>query len=130
MDIWDEMYAKANSVRKPRQLSGYLSCGEVSAAVLGKNGKIYLGVCVDTCSSLGLCAERNAIFAMLTDGCDRIGKVLAIMPDGKCGPPCGACRELMMQLGSGSEDTEIMLDYENKKVITLGELCPLWWTKE
>ena len=45
-----------------------VTCGEVSAAVLSKSGKIYTGVCIDTCSTLGICAERNAIFNMLTNG--------------------------------------------------------------
>ena len=39
-----------------------------AAAVLSKSGKIYTGVCIDTCSTLGICAERNAIFNMITNG--------------------------------------------------------------
>ena len=35
---------------------------------------------------------------MLTAGDEAIDKVLAVMPDGKTGAPCGACRELMVQL--------------------------------
>lgn len=50
------------------------------------------------------------------------------MSDGKSGAPCGACRELMVQLMPKTYKTvEIMLDYENKKTITLGELTPEWW---
>ncbi len=55
-------------------------------------------------------------------------KVLAIMPDGHTGAPCGACRELMVQLMPVTyKAIEIMLDYEQKKMITLGELTPEWW---
>ena len=55
-------------------------------------------------------------------------RVLAIMPDGKNGAPCGACRELMVQLMPKTyRDIEIMLDYESEKIITLGELTPNWW---
>jgi cytidine deaminase len=39
-----------------------------AAAVLSSSGKIYTGVCIDTCCTLGICAERNAIFNMLTNG--------------------------------------------------------------
>ena len=93
-----------------------------------KAEKIYTGICVDTCSTLGICAERNAIFNMLTNGETEIKKVLAILPDGKTGAPCGACRELMVQLSPAKyKDVEIMLDYENKKIVTLGELTPEWW---
>ena len=67
---------------------------------------------------------------MITNGDDKISRVLAVMPDGKTGAPCGACRELMVQLMAGEyKNIEIMLDYENDKVITLGELTPEWWIK-
>lgn len=43
-------------------------------------------------------------------------------------PPCGACRELMTQLmPDGYRDIEIMLDFKNNRVVTLGELTPEWW---
>lgn len=127
-NIWIEMYNAAKSVLNARRISEYVTCGEVSAAILSKSGKIYTGVCIDTCSTLGICAERNAIFNMITNGEHEISKVLAILPDGKTGTPCGACRELMVQLmPENYKDTEIMLDYENQKIITLGEITPQWW---
>ena len=50
------------------------------------------------------------------------------MPNGKTGAPCGACRELMVQLMPATyKDIEIMLDYEQEKAVTLGELTPEWW---
>ena len=96
--IWTDMQDAARSVLKECKLSDYVSCGEVAAAVLSKSGHIYTGVCIDTCSGLGVCAERNAIFNMITNGEHEIDKVLCIMPDGKNGAPCGACRELMVQM--------------------------------
>lgn len=126
--IWTEMYNAAKAVRNDRQISKYVEAGGVAAAVLSASGKIYTGVCVDTCSTLGICAERNAIFNMLTNGEDKITKVIAIMGSGKSGAPCGACRELMVQLMPDTyKDIEIMLDYENEKVVTLGNLTPEWW---
>ena len=128
--LWDRMAAAAKAVRNGRKVSDYVEAGGVSAAVLSGSGRIYTGVCVDTCSSLGICAERNAIFNMLTCGEQEIVKVLAIMPDGKAGPPCGACRELMTQLMPGSyQGIGIMLDYETERTVTLGELTPEWWIK-
>ena len=100
----------------------------MAAAILSASGKIYTGVCVDTCSTLGICAERNAIFNMLTNGEQEIVKVLAVMPDGRTGAPCGACRELMVQLMPETySGIEIMLDEETGRVVTLGELTPEWW---
>ncbi len=126
--VWKELYKAAKAVQNDRQVSDYVEAGGVAAAILSGSGKIYIGVCVDTCSTLGICAERNAIFQMLTNGENRLTKVLAIMPDGKCGAPCGACRELMVQLmPEGYRDVEIMMDYESGRVMTLGELTPEWW---
>ena len=127
-DLWIKMYEAAKSVMNERRISEFVSAGEVGAAILSKSGRIYTGVCVDTCCTLGVCAERNAIFNMITNGEHEIAKVLAVLPSGKTGAPCGACRELMVQLMPDSyRDIEIMLDYDNNRVITLGELTPEWW---
>ena len=126
--IWKGMYEAARSVRNGRAISDYVEAGGVAAAILSESGKIYTGVCVDTACTLGICAERNAIFHMLTQGEHRISRVLAVMSSGKTGAPCGACRELMTQLMPGEyTNIQIMLDYENEKTITLGELTPRWW---
>jgi len=126
--IWEEMRNAALAVQNDRKISDYIEAGGVSAAILSESGKIYTGVCIDTCSTLGICAERNALFNMITNGEQVISKVLAVMPDGKSGAPCGACREFMVQLmPENYKSIEIMLDYEEEKIITLGELTPEWW---
>ena len=126
--VWKEMIEAARAVWQPRQISDYVSCGEVSAAIRSKSGKIYTGVCVDTCSTLGICAERNAIFNMLTNGEHAIDRVVAILPDGTSGAPCGACRELMTQLMPNDYPAvRILMDAETGREATLGELTPEWW---
>ena len=126
--IWADMLNSAKAVMNERRISEYVTCGEVAAAVLSKSGKIYTGVCIDTCSTLGICAERNAIFNMITNGEQKIDKVLCILPDGSNGAPCGACRELMVQLMPGKyKDIEIMLDHTAERTIKLGEITPEWW---
>ena len=128
--IWKELYEAARSKLAPKQISDYISGGEVAAAVLSSSGKIYTGVCIDTCSTLGICAERNAMFNMITNGEYEITKVLAILPDGKTGAPCGACREFMVQLMPGKyKDIEIMADYETGRIVKLGDITPEWWIK-
>ena len=125
---WDRLYAAAKAVQNGRKISEYVEAGGVAAAILAVSGRIYTGVCIDTCSTLGICAERNAIFNMITNGEQDIQKVLAIMPNGKTGAPCGACRELMVQLMPESyQHIEIMLDYKTERIMTLGELTPEWW---
>lgn len=128
--IWDKMYEAAKAVLNERRISDYVTCGEVSAAILSRSGKIYTGVCIDTCSTLGICAERNAIFNMVTNGEQEIDKVLCVLSDGSNGAPCGACRELMVQLMPGKyKDIEIMLDYSTGRTVCLGEITPEWWIK-
>lgn len=129
--IWTELYNAAKAVQNPRQISDYVSGGEVSAAILSKSGKIYTGVCIDTCSTLGICAERNAIFNMITNGENEFTKVVAIIPNGKQGAPCGACRELMVQLMPKTyKDIEILMDYETERITKLGDITPEWWIGE
>ena len=128
--VWKKLYDAAKAVQNQRIISDYVEAGGVAAAIQSESGRIYTGVCVDTASTLGICAERNAIFQMLTNGEHRITRVLAVMPDGKTGAPCGACRELMVQLDPQRyRDVQIMLDYEREKITTLGELTPEWWIK-
>lgn len=126
--IWDDLYKAAKAVQNGREISERIYAGGVAAAIESVSGRIYTGVCVDTACTLGICAERNAMFHMITCGESEIRRVLAIMPDGSTGAPCGACREFMAQLMPGRyQDVEIMLDYAARKIVTLGELTPHWW---
>ena len=127
MNIWDTLYERALEVQNGRVISPFVDAGGVAAAILTKSGNIYVGVCIDTCCSLGMCAERNAIANMITNGESKIDKVVAVMGDGRVGSPCGACRELMMQLSPESSKIEILTDQETKTTVTLGELMPDWW---
>ena len=130
MDIWQRLYEAARAVQADRALSPFIQAGGVAAAILTRKGNIYVGVCMDTASSLGMCAERAAIANMVTCGEQEIDKLVAVMPDGRVGPPCGACRELMMQLGPDSAHIEILMDYPERKTVTLGALVPDWWGRE
>ena len=126
--IWSEMYNAAMKVIDPREVSHIVEAGGVASAVESVSGKIYVGVCIDTACTLGVCAERNAIFNMITNGENAIRRVIAVDQSGKVIPPCGACREFMTQLMPDSyHSVEIMLDYKNDKVVTLGNLTPKWW---
>lgn len=126
--IWTELYNAAMSVIKPREVSRIIEAGGVAAAIESKNGNIYKGVCVDTACTLGICAERNAIFNMITNGEDELKRVIAVSSNGKVVPPCGACREFMTQLmPENYKDIQIMIDYDKNRVVTLKELTPEWW---
>lgn len=126
--IWNALYDEAKRALNPRKVSDMVDAGGVAAAVEAGSGKIYVGVCVDCACALGICAERNAIFNMITNGESTIKRVVAINSDGNITPPCGACRELMTQImPQDYKGIEIMLDYESERVVTLGELTPERW---
>lgn len=126
-DVWDKLYIAARKVQYKRIISPLGEAGAVSAALLTEKGNIYVGVCIDAACSLGMCAERNAIANMITNGESHIAKIVAVMPDGKTGIPCGACREFLMQLDGSAGQIEILCGYETKKVVQLKMLIPDWW---
>ena len=127
MNIWNELYNAARKVQNDRSISPFINAGGVAAAILTRKGNIYVGVCIDTACTLGMCAERNAIANMITNGESQIEKVVAVMEDGSVGSPCGACREYMMQLDKDSGEIEILIDLEELKTAKLKELIPDWW---
>ena len=57
---FEELYKEAVVVLNPRKLSDYAEAGGVGAALLSASGKVYVGVCIDTSSSMGFCAEHAA----------------------------------------------------------------------
>ena len=127
-ECWSRLYDAAKAVLNPRKISEWMEAGGVAAAVEAESGRIYTGVCVDSACTLGVCAERNAIFNMITNGESRIKRVIAVGWDGKAMPPCGACRELMAQLmPKDYRSIEIMLNNEKNEMTTLGALTPSWW---
>ena len=125
--MWKKLYDEAVRVQNGRTVSPFIEAGGVAAAILTKQGNIYVGVCIDTASTLGMCAERNAIANVITNAESQIDKVVAVTPDGSVGSPCGACREYMMQLDKDSGEIEILLDLKTEKTIKLKELIPDWW---
>ena len=125
---WIELCESAKKVLSNKKVSKYVEVGSVAAAVESESGKIYVGISVDAACGLGVCAERNAILNMLTNGESKIKRVIAISTDGKAVAPCGACREFMAQLMENDyKNVEILIDLENDRVVTLGELIPENW---
>lgn len=127
MNNWDKLYNKAKEVQNGREISPFIYGGQVSAAIMTDRGNIYVGVCVDATCGLAVCAERNAIFNMITNGESKIDKMVAITSDNRVGAPCGACRELMMQLHKDSGEIEVLMNYETMEIKKLKELVPDWW---
>lgn len=104
---------------------------QVGAALLTKSGKIYRGCNIENAAySPVICGERTAFAKAVSEG-EREFTAIAIV-GGKEGektetaPPCGVCRQVMMEfcdpasfqiiLGTGEEDC---------RIYTLEELLPL-----
>ena len=108
----DELIDKALSVLNPQQVGDRLF-GDVACALLTDQGNLYFGVCIDTGSGTGFCAEHSAIAAMITAGEYRIRKIVAVWMDGNTAcvlSPCGRCREFIHQVDPRNLDTEVVMD--------------------
>lgn len=74
---------------------------EVGAAILTKDGQVFLGANVENSSyPLCMCAERNALYNALMHGykkSDLIALALCADTDNPCSP-CGACRQVISEL--------------------------------
>jgi cytidine deaminase len=124
---WRDLYEAARSRYHPRIISPFIEAGGVAAAILTEGGNVYTGVCIDTDCTLGMCAERNAIANMITNGESRIVKLVCTSEHDRLEWPCGACREYLMQLDAASGDLEILADLETLRTVRLRDLIPEWW---
>lgn len=127
-----ELIAKAASVVRPKKIREF-TIADVGCALVTLSGRVYTGVCIDTRSGMGICAEHNAIGSMVTEGEYRIKTIVAVWKDdaGNCyvAAPCGKCREFMYQIDEENLKTEVILG--NDKVVTLKDLLPYfdWYQK-
>ena len=126
-EMWDLLISRAKEVKNHRILSPFIECGQVGVALITKAGNIYTGVCIDTASTLGICAERNAIHTMITNGESQIDRIVCIDSKGNAVAPCGACRELIMQLDKESKNIKFLMNANTYEFVTMEELIPNWW---
>lgn len=120
-----DLCRRARAVLHPRRLSGSAEAGGVGAALLAANGMVFTGVCIDTASSLGFCAEHAAAAAMVTAGESRVLRMVAVNWDGRILPPCGRCREFISQLHDDNLDTAVLV--AEGVVVSLRDLLPFDW---
>ena len=88
--------------KKARSLSySPYSNFKVGAAVLTKDGKVFVGANVENSSyPLCMCAERNALYNAMMHGYtkkDFVMLALSADTEGPCSP-CGACRQVISEL--------------------------------
>jgi cytidine deaminase len=104
-----DLITAARAVLNPRRLTRTVEVAGVGSAVRTASGAIYVGVCIDAACGIGFCAEHAAVAAMITAGETRIMDIVAVDWDGSILPPCGRCRELVVQVDDGNADTRVIL---------------------
>lgn len=119
-----------NRALEARQLSySPYSKFKVGAALLTKDGKVFLGANIENSSyPLCMCAERNALYQAHLNGYHK-GDIVALAVSGDTQEPispCGACRQVMSELML--PDTPIYLTTLNPekdvRKTTVRELLP------
>ncbi|WP_017728385.1 cytidine deaminase [Halalkalibacterium ligniniphilum] len=104
---------------------------QVGAALLMQDGTVYRGANIENASyGLTNCAERTALFKAYSEG-NREVKAVAVVADTKRPvPPCGACRQVMVELCS--PETKVYLTNLQNDVLemTVSELLPGAFTAE
>ena len=104
---------------------------QVAASLLTTDGTVYTGCNIENAAySPGNCAERTAIFKAVSEGKRDFAAICIVNEDQKGGhglcPPCGMCRQVMMEF-CRPEDFYIILaaDEDYYEIHTLEELFPL-----
>lgn len=107
----------------------------VGSALLAQSGRVYTGCNVESAAyTPTCCAERVAFFKAVSEG-ERGFEAIAIAggpqggPAREC-PPCGVCRQVMMEFCDPETFRVVLLSGEGRKSFTLGELMPLGFGPE
>lgn len=112
-----ELIETAAARLSPRDVGGRLF-GDVASSLVTDEGHRYDGVCIDTGSGTGFCAEHAAVAAMVTAGESRVAKIVAVWRDDEGRlyvlPPCGRCREFLRQIDAANLETIVVLGYEEE----------------
>lgn len=86
--------ARLASERAYARYSGY----RVGAAVQSEDGRIFTGCNVENASyGATMCAERSAIFGLVSAGARRITAVCVYAPAEPTAMPCGMCRQVISE---------------------------------
>ncbi len=95
----------------------------VGAAVRCADGRVFEGCNIENASyGLTICAERVALFAAVAAGCRQIDAIAIAGPGAEPVSPCGACRQVMVELAPDA--TVIMAGEEGRRVRRVTDLMP------
>jgi len=117
----ERLVAAARSARE-RAMAPY-SNFSVGAAVMCADGRVFEGCNIENASyGLTICAERVALFTAMVAGCGRIEAIALVGSSAEPLSPCGACRQVMLELAPDAE--VIMAGDEAHRRRSVRELMP------
>ncbi|HEX7056389.1 MAG TPA: cytidine deaminase [Bacilli bacterium] len=98
----------------------------VGAAVLAKDGTVFTGCNVEN-AAYGLCncAERTALFKAISEGCREFAALAVIADTNEPVSPCGACRQVMLELCPGEMPVYLANMRGDLRKTTVAALLPL-----
>lgn len=95
----------------------------VGAAVLCADGRVFEGCNIENASfGLTICAERVALFSAVAAGCRQIDAIAIAGPGAEPLSPCGACRQVMLELAGEAE--VIMAGETERRTRSVQDLLP------
>lgn len=98
---------------------------KVGAAIQSVSGRIYVGCNVENVAyPEGTCAEAGALAAMVAAGETRISAVSVIADSPTPVPPCGGCRQKLLEFGQADTLVTLATIDGDQLEMTLGELLP------
>ena len=106
---------------------------KVGAALLSKDGRIFLGCNIENASySPTVCAERVAFFKAISEGVRDFSMIAIVGGESvekdigrRLCPPCGVCRQVMAEFCDVDSFKVILTDGDDIKEYLLKELLPL-----
>lgn len=119
-----DLIARARGLLGEFRTSADCVAGSAAAAILGRSGRVFTGICVDTACSLGFCAEQAAVADLLKARESEIALVVAVTAGGVIAP-CGRCRELLWQVDPRNRAAGVVLGPST--VVPLAALLPQPW---
>lgn len=97
---------------------------KVGAALQARDGRVITGCNVENASyGLTICAERVAMFKAVSDGITDFTHVVVVADTPEPTPPCGACRQVLWELGGNLEVILTNL-HGHRRVTSLAALLP------
>jgi len=103
---------------------------QVGAALLAKDGSVFLGCNVENASyGASICAERTAMTKAVSEGVRAFEKIAVVASSDDYASPCGICRQVIFEF---MPEGEIILESKKEgiRVFAVKELLPFGFRGE